>query len=337
MTPPVPTRRRLLISLALGGLAGFRCWLVAAVANGPRDFEQVWFAARMVLAGRDPYPLVGPGQEFELGFALVYPLTAAIAAIPLTPLPAVWASVVFVFLGGALFAWTLMEYGYEPLIGFMGVGMVFSAEVAQWAPLYSAVLTVPVVGFFFAAKPTIGLAAFVARPTWWAVLGAVVLAAGAGLAQPGWVTSWRHALSIPWGQPGAPAGYPSPIALPFGVLLVALLTRWRRPEARFVLALACVPQTTLLYESTPLFLVPRTWRQAGLLVLLGYAVAVWVGYASYGATDARVRYLATGRAMTVGLYLPCLWMILQRPNHGPVPAWIERRIAGWPDWLRGRA
>jgi hypothetical protein len=30
-------------------------------------------------------------------------------------------------------------------------------------------------------------------------------------------------------------------------------------------------------------------------------------------------------------------MILQRPNHGPVPAWIERRIAGWPDWLRGRA
>jgi uncharacterized protein (TIGR03382 family) len=338
VTRPVPRRRRLQIALALGVLAGLRTWLVAAVARDPRDFEQIWFAARMLLQHRNPYQLVGPGLLYDMKFGFAYPLTAGVAALPLTSLSSVWASVVFVFIGGALFAWTLMEHGYEPLIGFMGAGMVYAAEAGQWSPLFSAIVCVPAVGFLFAAKPNIGAAAFAARPTWSAVIGAIVLAAIAFAFQPNWVVEWRRVLAVPWGQPGALVGYPSPIALPWGFLIALSLLRWRRPEARFVLALACVPQTTLFYETTPLFLVPRTWRQAALLVLLGYIVAIWAHYASLGATmDTRTRYVMTGRGITVGMYLPCVWMILQRRNEGSIPGWLEQRIAAWPEWARGTA
>jgi hypothetical protein len=333
---PVPTRRRLKIALALGLLCGFRTWLVAAVAHGPRDFEQVWFAASMLLQHRDPYALVGPGLQFDSRFGLAYPLTAAVVALPLTPLSGLWASIVFVVIGGSLFAWTLMAHGYEPLIGFMGAGMVYAAEVAQWSPLYSAIVCVPAVGFFLAAKPTIGAAAFVARPTWWAVVGTVVLTAIAFAIQPNWVDEWRRVLAVPWGQPGALAGYPAPITQPWGFLIALCLLRWRRPEARFVLALACVPQTPLLYETTPLFLVPRTWKQGALLVVLGYVVAIWVRYAPQGMTmDARARYLVTARGIVIGMYLPCVWMLLRRPNEGTVPVWLEHKIASLPHWLRG--
>jgi hypothetical protein len=195
---------------------------------------------------------------------------------------------------------------------------------------------VPAVGFFLAAKPTIGAAAFAARPTWWAVIGTLVLSGVAFAMQPNWIVEWRRILAIPWGDPGALVGYPLPIGRPWGFLIALCVLRWRRPEARFVLALACVPQTPLLYETTPLFLVPRTWKQAAVLVVLGYAVAVWVGYASHGATlDARERYLITGRGIVIGMYLPCVWMLLRRPNEGTIPAWLERRITRLPPWLRG--
>jgi hypothetical protein len=39
---------------------------------------------------------------------------------------------------------------------------------------------------------------------------------------------------------------------------------------------------------------------------------------------------------TLLLYVPLTLMVLKRPNAGPMPLWIERRVASWPAWLRGR-
>lgn len=332
---PVPVRRRWQISVALGLLAGLRTWLVDMVTGLPRDFAQVWFGARAMLRGLDPYQLVGPGRAFELDYGLFYPLTASVVALPVSPLPARWAAVVFMVIGGGTFAWALMEHGYEPLVGYMGAGMVFAAEVAQWSPLLSAAVVLPGLGFVFAAKPTIGAAVFAARPSWWPIVGGIVLCAVAFAFQPTWVQSWRATLAVPPDMPGGAAPYLPPIRHPWGWLVLLGLLRWRRPDARLLVALACVPQTTLLYEATPLFLIPRTWREAGVLVVASYAVAVWVGYATQGQPAYIPRILATGSGMTVGLYLPCLWMVLRRPNEGDVPAWLERRMARWPVWLRG--
>jgi hypothetical protein len=335
MMGPVSLRRRVQISVALGLLAGLRTWLVAISSTKPRDFEQIWFSAQAMLAGLNPYELIGPGRAFEFKFGFFYPLTASVAALPLTPLSSRAACVVFVVFGGGCFAWALMAHGYEPLVGFMGAGMVFAAEMAQWSPLLAAAMAIPPLGVLFAAKPTIGAAVFAARPSWWPIAGGIALCVAAFAFQPDWITAWRGALAVPTDQAAGAAPYLPPVRHPWGWLILLGLLRWRRPEARLVVVLACVPQTTHLYETAPLFLVPRTWREAGFLVIAGYASAIWTGYASSGGTDT-TRILAQGDAMVVALYLPCLWMILRRPNEGSVPASLERRIAKWPPWLRGK-
>jgi hypothetical protein len=52
---------------------------------------------------------------------------------------------------------------------------------------------------------------------------------------------------------------------PGGFLLLLSLLRWRQPEGRLLAAFACVPQTPALYETIPLFLIPRS-RWGGLLL-----------------------------------------------------------------------
>jgi hypothetical protein len=108
-------------------------------------------------------------------------------------------------------------------------------------------------GFLFVAKPTIGAAMFAARPSWWPIVGAVILCAIAFIVQPTWVMDWRDAVvrtRHKW-------LFVAPITYPGGVIVLLALLRWRRPEARLIAALASVPQTTALYEGVPLFLVPH--------------------------------------------------------------------------------
>ena len=117
-----------------------------------------------------------------------------------------------------------------------------------------------------------------------------------------------------------------------------MLLRWRRPEARLVLALACVPQTPLLYETVPLFLVPQAVIEGGVLWLGSWLVALWQAAAGPYHTDLE-RFTASARAIGWLLYLPCVAMILRRPNVGHVPLWLEQRLRllRLPAWVLGRA
>jgi hypothetical protein len=332
-TSPVRPSRRLLISAALGALAGLRVFLISRTTTVHRDFAQVWFAAREALAGHDPYASIGPHLAFEWPAPLFYPLPAALAVAPLSPLPELWAVVAFTAIGGACFAWALMQHGYPPLLGFMSASVVFAAELAQFSPILSAALVIAPLSMLWVIKPTIGAAFFLSRPSWWAVAGAALFGGLAFMLQPHWVASWRIALRATdlVGQGHFP--YTAPVLMPGGFLALAALLRWRRPEARLVAALACVPQTLLPYEAVPLFLVPRTLRECAIMLALSYAVAAVMppGNPFTGTRDA------TDTAMVLLLYLPATLIVLRRPNEGHVPAWLDARIAAWPIWLRGRA
>jgi hypothetical protein len=182
-------------------------------------------------------------------------------------------------------------------------------------------------------KPQIGAAVFVARPSWWAVGGAVVLVAIAFAVQPSWITDWRAALSSPNVTPGSLARHWPPIAYPGGILILAALSRWRRPEARLLVAMALVPQTTMPHEAVPLCLVPRGWLESAAFAALGWAMVWWAKLAPMPTMDTTVaRY---GQAFVLFLYLPATIMVLRRPNEGPLPQWLESRISAWPAWIRG--
>ena len=144
---------------------------------------------------------------------------------------------------------------------------------------------------------------------------------------PSWPSLWLRNL-------GRVIEHPAPIAAPFGVLLILALLRWRRAEARLLLAMAFVPQLLLFADQLPLMLVARTAREAALLTVGG-----WVAAGFWHVQDAD-KFGAVGFAapyVLAGCYLPALWIVLRQPNEGPIPVWLERYVARVPAWLRGSA
>jgi hypothetical protein len=160
-----------------------------------RDFEQVWFAARALLSGAHPYSLVGPGLAFDWPFPLVYPLPAAVIAIPLAPFPALVATVLFSTLAGVTFSWALMEYGYGPLFGFFSMPVRAAFETVQWSPLLAASTVISPLAVLLVAKPTVGGALFLARHSRWAFLGAIQFGGAAFVIQPAWFADWLAAIA----------------------------------------------------------------------------------------------------------------------------------------------
>lgn len=326
---------RLLICGLIGVLGAIFSYAAARGIRLHRDLGQSWFAAKVLLAGGDPYAAIGPGRAFEWPAPYFYPLSAAVAATPLAPFSEPVASALFAFVAGAGLAWALSEHGYGPLLAITSTCVWHAFLVVQWSPLMAAGLVLTPFAFFWTAKPTIGAALFLVRPSWWALAGGVILFGVAFVLQPDWPLAWRDALKGASFEAGQGFPYVAPVTMPGGVLALAAIARWRRPEARLIVALACVPQTLVPYEAVALFLVPRGWRQSALLVALSYVIWWWVQfngpYADYGS-----RIDVSGRAITLLLYLPVTWMVLLRANEGRLPPSLERLSSRLPRWLRGR-
>lgn len=325
-----PSRtRRALVAIAIGGGAAVLVLAFAHTGVARPDLDQVLFAARELRAGHDPYPLVGPHRAFDWGWPLLYPLTAAILVLPLTALPVVAARMLFFGSSVALYTYAITREGYTRLPIVVSGAMFYAAYAVQWSPLLAAAFLIPPLGILFAAKPNIGLALFLARPSWWAFGGVLAITVASLLVQPSWLPEWLAAAR-------AAVHVRPPITQLGGPLLALAALRWRRPEARLLLALACVPQNLLVYESFALALIPATVGEAAAFAALTH-VALWslLAMAPY---DAPASYLATSARMMIALlYLPCLLMVLRRPNEGTVPAWLDRwRRGARPGDCRGR-
>jgi len=334
---PSFNQMRIMLSIAAALLSGFRAYQWVVGQAKPRDFDQTWYAARALFAGRNPYAEIGPGLSFEWAQYFYYPLNAPLAVAPLALFPQSIASILFAAVASGAFVWAATRHSLAPAVVITSASAAFAAETVQWSPLLGAAFGVPWLGIFLSAKPTIGLALFFARPSRWAVIGAASLTAVGLLLLPTWPRDWITAVHHTSLLTPGGTTFLAPIVTPGGALAVLMLLRWRRPEARLVLALACVPQTPLLYETVPLFLVPQTIIEGGVLWLGSWLVGLsqWLG--SPFPTELS-RYIASEHAIGWLLYLPCIVMILRRPNAGAAPAWLEAQLRLWriPTWMLGR-
>ena len=86
-----------------------------------------------------------------------------------------------------------------------------------------------------------------------------------------------------------------------GPLMLLALLRWRRPEARLLAALSCVPHTPELYESLYLFLVPASMWQGALLAALNYGI-VFARRAVPPPADYVGDMMATGQWKGAGVF-----------------------------------
>lgn len=338
-----PSRVERLVLAAIVGATFFILTLLWLSAGDPRrgagDFTFPWIAARALLDGREPYAAVLAESPYRSGF--FYPLPAAVIALPFAMLPATLAGAFFIGVGFAWLSYRLLASGRWRLLVLTSAPALFAVLAVQWSPLLTAAaLTGPALALAI-AKPNIGVALAAAM-----VPGAprparlvITTAAGAALllgislsVRPDWPMHWLAVLA------GDTAGtqYRAPILTPYGCLAALAILRWRRPEARLLVALACVGQNGFMYDQLPLLLVPSSPLQAVALSAISHVshiVALWRPPA-----DSSILALSAQQYpfTVVAMYVPCVVMILRRPNEGHMPAWVERTVNHLPVWLRGR-
>jgi hypothetical protein len=289
----------------------------------------IWFGARALLHGANPYRLVGPGLQYDFPWTVNYPATSFVVALPLSPFPEAVATFLFVAISCALLAYGITEKGWGRLPIFLSWPFVLAAMVGQWSPIVSAAFLLPALGWVVVAKPNLGLAVLAstgsARLLKTAVIGGLALAAVSFALFPSWPRSW---LSVVASQ----HHFFAPITRIGGFAVLLALLRWRRPEARLIVALACVPQTNSWYEALPLMLVASTFRESvvlSLISLLGYIIPPYVMTARN-----EIEFNSQMASLMVAIcYLPATLIVLRRPNEGEFPPWIVP-IAKWSARIR---
>ena len=321
MTSPPGRRARFACAAILGIATAFYAdWFWAHPRTAPSDFVQPWAAARMLAHGQNPYDLIGPGRPFQHQFLLIYPATAALAAMPFAWAPTRLADALFIGLGAGLLAWALTRrtLANPQLWVFASFGMMVAAQTVQWSPWLTAAALMPGLGFVFAAKPSIGLAMLAAYPSRSAIIGAAALTLATVVLWPWWIAAWIATLP-------SVTHMSAPVMRWGGPLILLALLKWRRADARLLAALACVPQTPVLYEVVPLFLLVRTLREATVLIGLMALVHKIVEATAQG-TDYNTWMAINGQWMVWLIYLPCTALVLCRPNEGLTFQWSKRLL-----------
>jgi hypothetical protein len=216
------------------------------------------------------------------------------------------ASVLFVFLSGAILTYALSKDNWNRIWILPSASFIVAARAAQWSPLYCASFLLPAMGFMLSAKPTLGAVTLVSgftRPSWRTVIvGAAILLAVSLLILPSWPIEWMRVPRLGEFKPA--------VLWPGGFLALIAAVRWREPEARMVLAMSLVPITASWYEALPLMLAGRTKREVQILSLVSSVGYLAQGFFSPGAEFVPVRF--TRMLLIAFCYVPAVIVVLRR-------------------------
>lgn len=303
-------------------------YVVVHPGTGAGDFAFPLRAAQHLLAGRDPYVEMVPGIPGAAG-AFLYPLPAAVAAVPFAGLAPQWAGAAFIGASTALLAYGLSEKGWWRLLALMSPAFLLAFSVANWPPILVASALIPGLGWLAAVKPNLGLVLFAYRPRWSTVIGVVIVLAVSFVWLPQWPAGWLSHVSR------QEISHPPVFLWPLGAIGFAGLLRWRTPEGRVLAAFALVPVSVFPYDHLLLWLIPRNMREALLLTWAAWLTTPAI--LGFNAEQSTATLLLIQAGISLGTVVPAAYLVLRHPNVGPVPAWIERVVAGWPKWVRGSA
>lgn len=326
-----PTRtQRIVVALLLGIAAAALNYFRASERGGLSDFSPLWYGARMLLEGRNPYLLIGPHKMIDMPTALYYPAPAFVSVMPLTLFSFHVAGALFVFLSTVLLAWGTTSDGWHRLPIFPSVAFLTAAQLGQWSILMTAAVFIPAVALVAIAKPQASLpivgSSSSRLPFIASIIGGIVLLVVSFALLPSWPTEW-------WRLLGNSAYFVAPIARTGGIAIALVLLRWKRSEAWLVFIAACLPQTWYPYNGLLLFIVASTYREACALSLISSAMWMVVYLFIPGEMRSPATRELWGTLLVATSYLPATLVILRRPNEGQSPWWLEmfrgrRRIPG---------
>jgi hypothetical protein len=317
---------RLLVALVVAALAGL---LTIRWFEGTPIQPDYWFphmSARALKAGVNPYLLPVDSPEWPMPMPMFFPLPAAVLAWPTAGLPLPLAGGIFVAISSGALSWFVTRHSLLRALLFVGGSFLVAARLGQWSTALCLILLLPGAGWLAAAKPTIGLAMLAARPSWRGFILPVVFGALCLLVLPTWPLDWLRVI-----RSGDAVGlHMTPVATVWGWPLLLTVLRWRRPEARLLLAMACVPQMPLFYDQVALALVART-----RLEIVAYSTINFVGWVlwmnvmqmDWGPPHQK----AALPYFVLATYLPAFILVMLKPNQGATPdwlGWLSRVVAG---------
>jgi hypothetical protein len=260
---------------------------------------------------------VGP-YPFDVGFN--YPMTTAMFMVPFATMTPAVGSAIVMGIGTSLLAFGITREGFGRLAVFGSVPFFVCLESGQLAPLIAAAALLPAVSWLSSMKPNIGLASVAYNPAFKVIVLNIIVLIVSIVMYPHWPMEWLDMV-----RHRTPGNYGSPLLIPGGFLLLLSLIRWKRPEARLLAVLSIVPQSLLFTDQLMLWLVPRTRNESMILSILSLP-AMFLGAAYVGPSPSVAAYTRSmGPAILVFLYLPCLIMVLRRPNEGQIPEWPRLR------------
>jgi hypothetical protein len=264
------------------------------------DFDFLYDAAVRLLRGENPY---SPSTR-----SFPYPLPAVLLAVPFTAIPLAPARLTFDVLIGWAFVYALWRYrGPYALLAVVSGAYLFAMGNGQTTPLMVAAILVPALGFLLAVKPNTSASLWIAWPSLRALLGVTLFLVLSLVVLPSWPLDLWRALLLDH-TPLTP-----PVLRPFGFVLLLAALRWRLPEGRLILTIACMPQSTLPYELVPLALIPANRLEMGM-----YVAGSWIAVAAADGlhlSPSIVEWTATGwLVMLCAVYVPMMFLVLRRPN-----------------------
>ncbi len=259
-------RRRLMVSMAIGLLAGVLC--TRYQIQWHRGGGDVYYATRLILdllADRDPYAYTDTPSA--------YPLTAGLVTAPLALFSPEVGAGLFFGISSALLAFGLTrDQQWWRLLIFLVWPYWQALITVQWSPLLMGVALFPALLPLTLAKPHIGLPIALTYITWRRALACVVFGLISLVLLPNWPLRWLL-------HQGAPEQYIPPLfRLPLGPLLLVALLCWREERARFLLLFSAMPQR-LFYDVFVLWLLPQSCRQ--LLSLVGLSWLLQIAFFFY--------------------------------------------------------
>lgn len=305
---------RLAIAAGCALLGGALAYAFAARPGFVGDHLAWWYGARVLLAGGNPYATLPSAPPYNIADPLVYPLTSLVAAVPFTPFPLALSHALFVAVGSALMAWGLAGRARYMLLAFTSFPFLMAANLGQWSPYIVAAILVPSLGWMVALKPNLGIGAIAWRPSRWLIVGGAAFAALTLLVRPSWPMEWIT--SVRSGH-----AYPSPLRTALGIPILLALLRWRSADARFVLVMSVLPQTSMFADQLPLLLIARTRKEMLTLVLASFAGGLLFTLRLKSATDPAP--LVGLPYVTVAMYWCAVAVILARraePHEGITPS-----------------
>lgn len=346
MTEPPATRTRVIFALSIGIVAALYAVdthrMFLSIGQSP-DSLFLWRGARILLAGGDPYNLVTwrtmPVGETDIGAwatviePLYYPLPALLIWMPFSLGSFLVGSAAFVGLGAALFAYAMSRGGLHRIWLCGSVPFMLALRFGQWSTWLTAAAILPLLSFLLPAKPNIGLPLLLAKPTRAMILGSTLILTLSLVVMPSWPFGWYGTVT---GAFTHTVPHPAPVTTfrGLGAIVLLALLRWRRPEARLLVLMACVPQLPFWADQLPLATIAHSRREVIWSMLAGHLCFIcWFLFA-----PKVVYYVPVMQPYAlIGTYLPALIMVLGRPNIGNIPAPVERFGARLPSWLRGSA